>query len=147
MATLVVAADQLTKSIVLEAIGPGRHLSRRDVVEGWISLEYAENRGAAFGLFSGLSPVLVLASVAILAGVLVQFFRTPSPSPVVIVSVGAIVGGAVGNLVDRVRLGYVVDFVAIGPWPNFNIADGAITLGVLGLVWVWTRPEHAGRGG
>ena len=144
---MVIAADQLTKSIVAEAIGPGRELSRRDVVDGWITLEYAENRGAAFGLFSGLWPLLTLASVAILTGVLVQFFRTPSPSPVAIVSVGAIVGGALGNLVDRVRLGYVVDFVAIGPWPNFNVADSAITLGVVGLVWVWMRPEPVGREG
>lgn len=144
---MTIAADQVTKTKVVEALGPGRQVSRRVVVDGWLALEYAENRGAAFGLFAGLSPVLALASIAILTGILVQFFRSPNSSPVAVFSVGAIVGGAVGNLVDRVRLGYVVDFVAIGAWPNFNVADSAITLGALGLLWVWMRPDLAGHSG
>lgn len=141
-AAIVLGFDQLTKAVVVDAIGPGSGLSRVELGSRWIALEYAENRGAAFGLFSNLTPVLTLVSVAILIGVLVQFFRTGLPTLVGMASVGAIVGGALGNLVDRVRLGYVVDFVAIGPWPNFNVADSAITLGVLGLIWGWVRPEH-----
>lgn len=136
-AALVLGIDQLTKAVVVEAIGPGSASSRIEVATDWIALEYAENRGAAFGLFSGLTPVLAIVSTAIVAGVLVHFFRSPNPALAEVVGVGAIVGGALGNLADRVRLGYVVDFVAIGPWPNFNVADSAITLGVLGLAWGW----------
>lgn len=139
VAAIVLGVDQLTKAVIVEAIGPGSATSRIDVGTDWVALEYAENRGAAFGLFSSLTPVLALVSAAILAGVLVHFFRTPNPTLVRIVGIGAIVGGALGNLVDRVRLGYVVDFVAVGPWPNFNVADSAITLGVLGLIWGWVR--------
>lgn len=140
-AAIIVAIDQLTKAVIVSAIGPGSPDFQVAVGGGWVALEYAENRGAAFGLFSTLTPVLIALSVSILVGVLIYFFRTPNPTRAEVISVGAIAGGALGNLVDRVRLGYVVDFVAIGPWPNFNIADSAITLGVLGLIWGWVRTD------
>lgn len=142
VAAIVFGIDQLTKALVVAFIGPESESSRVELGSRWIALEYAENRGAAFGLFSQLTPVLALVSVAILVGVLVHFFRTGLSTLVEVTSVGAIVGGALGNLVDRIRLGYVVDFVAVGTWPNFNVADSAITLAVLGLIWGWVRPEH-----
>jgi signal peptidase II len=140
-AAIVAGVDQLTKAVIVAAIGPGSADSRIAVRGGWLALEYAENRGAAFGLLPGLAPVLAAVSAAILVGIIVHLFRTPSPTLLATISVGAIVGGALGNLIDRVRLGYVVDFVAVGPWPNFNVADSAITLGVLGLMWSWVRPQ------
>lgn len=145
-AAIIAGIDQLTKAAVTAAIGPRSETSPVVVGNGWVGLEYAENRGAAFGLFSSQTPMLIVVSAAVLVGVLVQFFRTPNPTLMAVISVGAIVGGAVGNLIDRSRLGYVVDFVAIGPWPNFNVADSAITLGVIGLVWGWLRPEADGSG-
>jgi signal peptidase II len=145
VAAVVVGVDQLTKSIVVDAIGPGSDSSRRTIGGDWIALEYTENRGAAFGLFSGLAPVLALLSAVILIGVAVHFLRTPNPSVVEVLCIGAIVGGALGNLIDRVRLGYVIDFVAIGAWPNFNLADSAITLGVLGLAWGRLRDDRVGQ--
>lgn len=140
-AVAIVGVDQLSKSIIVDAIGPGRDTARIALGTGWAAIEYAENSGAAFGLFSNLTPVLAVVSAAVLVGVLIHFFRTPNPTLLGAVSVGAIAGGALGNLLDRIRLGYVVDFVAIGPWPNFNVADSAITLGVLGLAWGWVRPN------
>ena len=140
-AAIVAGVDQLTKAFVAAAIGPGSADSRIAVIGDWLALEYAENRGAAFGLLPGLAPVLAAISAAILVGIIVHLFRTPSQTLLATISVGAIVGGAFGNLIDRVRLGYVVDFIAVGPWPNFNVADSAITLGVLGLLWGWMRPE------
>jgi signal peptidase II len=140
-AAIVAGVDQLSKAVIVAAIGPGSTDSRIAVSGGWLALEYAENRGAAFGLLPGLAPVLAGVSAAILIGIIVHLFRTPSPTLLATISVGAIVGGALGNLSDRVRLGYVVDFVAVGPWPNFNVADSAITIGILGLLWSWVRPQ------
>src|SRR3954464_1548558 len=123
--TAVAAVDQLTK-ILLSSEIDSRHLaSRVELVDGWLGLEYTENRGAAFGLFSGLAPIITGISIAILASLLVYFFRQARPPLWQTVATGAIAGGALGNLVDRVRLGHVIDFVSIGPWPNFNVADSA----------------------
>ncbi len=146
IAANVAGADQLTKAVIDAAIGPGSATSRIAMGADVVALEYAENRGAAFGIFPGLTPVLTALSAAILVGILIHFSRTPNPTMVAVISVGAIVGGALGNLADRVRLGYVVDFVSVGPWPNFNVADSAITLGVFGLIWGWVLPEAEHRG-
>jgi signal peptidase II len=113
------------------------------VVDSWLALEYTENRGAAFGVLSGLVPILTAASIAILTGLLLHYMRQARPPLWHTLAIGAIAGGAVGNLVDRVRLGYVIDFLSVGPWPNFNVADSAITIGALVLVWGWTRPATA----
>ena len=141
IATLILSFDQLTKFALVSEIIPRQGHSRLDLVGGLIGLEYTENRGAAFGLFSGVAPVLVLASIAILGALLLNYTRQRQPPLWHTLAVGAIAGGAVGNLLDRVRLGYVIDFVSIGLWPNFNVADSAITVGVLVLLWGWLRPE------
>jgi signal peptidase II len=136
----VAVVDQLTKSLVVSAIGPGRLEPRFEVVDSWLALEYTQNRGVAFGMFSGLGPILAATSFAILTGLLLLYMRQATPPLWQAVAVGLISGGALGNLVDRVRLGHVVDFLSVGPWPNFNIADCAITVGVLVLIWGLTRP-------
>ena len=143
IATSVAAIDQLTKYLLVSAIGPGRFESRVEVIDGWLALEYTENRGAAFGILSGLAPILTAASIAILTGLLLHYMRQVKPPYWHTLAIGAIAGGAVGNLVDRVRLGHVIDFLSVGPWPNFNVADSAITIGVLALIWGWTRPATA----
>jgi signal peptidase II len=145
IATAVAAIDQLTKFFLVSRIGPGRFESRVEVIDGWLALEYTENRGAAFGLFSGLVPILTVASIAILTGLLFHYFRQARPPLWQTVAVGAVTGGALGNLVDRVRLGHVIDFMSVGTWPNFNVADSAITLGVLLLIWGWIRPATTFR--
>lgn len=142
IATAVAAADQLTKSVLRSAIGPGRSESRIDLVDGWLALEYTENRGAAFGMLSGLAPVLAAVSIAILGGLVVLYGRQERPPLWHTAAIGAVAGGALGNLFDRLRLGYVIDFVSVGPWPNFKVADSAITAGVLILIWSWTRPAE-----
>jgi len=141
----VVAIDQLTKFFVVLRIGPGWWESEVEILDGWLALEYTENRGAAFGLLSGLAPVLTGVSIAILTGLIWHYCRQLRPPLWHTLAIGAIAGGAVGNLVDRVRLGHVIDFVSIGPWPNFNVADSAITVGALVLLWGLTRqlPEHS----
>jgi len=143
VAASVVTTDQLTKSLVVSTIGPSRLESRVELAAGWLALEYTENRGAAFGLLSGLVPILAVASIAVLTGLLLHHMRQARPLPWQTIAIGGITGGAVSNLLDRFRFGYVIDFLSVGPWPNFNVADSAITMGVLVLIWSWTRPTTA----
>ncbi len=143
IAASIVAIDQLTKFLLVSTIGPDRFDSRVEVFNGWLALEYTENRGAAFGVLSGLVPILTAASIAVLIGLLLHYMRQAKPPLWHTLAMGAIVGGALGNLADRVRLGHVIDFLSVGPWPNFNAADSAITVGVLVLIWGWTRPASS----
>ena len=143
IASAVALIDHLAKSLIVSAIGPGQLDTRVEIVDGWLALEYTQNRGAAFGLLSGLVPVLAAASLAILTCLLVVYVRQTKPALWKTLAIGLISGGALGNLIDRVRLGHVVDFISVGPWPNFNFADSAITVGVLVLFWGLTRPATA----
>lgn len=143
IATTVAVIDQVAKFLIVAAIGLGRFDPRVEVVDGWLALEYTQNRGAAFGMLSGLAPILVAASFAILTGLVLLYLRQVTPGVWLTVAIGLISGGALGNLFDRVRFGHVVDFLSVGPWPNFNIADSAITVGVLILAWGLTRPATA----
>src|SRR5215207_2029039 len=118
-AASVVAIDQLTKFLLVSTIGPNRFESRVDVVDGWLALEYTENRGAAFGVLSGLVPILTAASIAVLVGLLLHYVRQAKPPLWHTLAVGGIAGGALGNLGDRIRLGHVIDFLSVGAWPNF----------------------------
>jgi signal peptidase II len=141
VAGTVTAIDQLTKAAVVAAIGPGQPDTRIELRASWLALEYVENRGVAFGLLAGLGPILLLVSCALLAGLLAHYAREERPSPWQTLAIGMIAGGAAGNLIDRIRLGYVIDFVAVGAWPNFNVADSAITCGVILMIVVWFLME------
>ena len=143
VAAFVAATDQLTKLLLVSTIGRSRLDSRIEVVDSWLALEYTENRGAAFGLLTGLGPILTVVSLGILIGLLLHYMRQVRPPLWQTLAIGGIAGGAFGNLLDRFRLGYVIDFVSVGPWPNFNVADSAITIGVLALIWGSTRPTAA----
>ena len=127
-AVAVVAADQLTKSWALEALDDGPvHLV------GTLRLNLSFNTGAAFGLGQGLAPLLMFVAIAVLVA-LVAFGRTAADTPLAVVALGLVVGGAVGNLIDRLvrdHEGAVVDFIDLQWWPIFNLADSAITIGAL----------------
>jgi signal peptidase II len=138
-AVLVTVIDQVSKSLVTASLSPNAPTSRLDLVPGWLAIAYAENRGAAFGLFGAISSLLPLIGIALVIALLVHYCSETRPSLTQTLAMGAIVGGAVGNLIDRLRLGYVIDFISLGPWPNFNVADSAVTVGVLVLVWTWAR--------
>jgi signal peptidase II len=131
----VVAVDQTTKWLVARAYGRGSAVHAKEIAGELVAIHYVENTGVAFGLLRGqviLTSILALATIACL----VRMYRhSGSASAPIAVGCGLLVGGAIGNLVDRVRLGYVVDFVAVSVWPKFNVADGAITIGALLVVW------------
>ena len=147
VALATITIDQLAKAVVVLALGPAESSHVMELVGGVLSVEYVENRGAAFGLFRGQGAVLSLVALAILGGLVVYYRRVEAPSAWLAAAVGLVAGGAVGNLVDRIRLGYVVDFLAVGPWPKFNVADSAITVGVLLLAWRVLLPDQPARVG
>ena len=135
----VLLLDQLTKAIVRSEIARGE---RVDVLPG-IDLINTRNRGVAFGLFSeGGALLAIVAAVALAA--LLAFFLRHIERPLVWLPTGLLIGGALGNLLDRVREGSVTDFVDLPAWPAFNVADMAITFGVLTLVYVLEGPPSRG---
>ena len=136
----VLVLDQVTKAIVRGEIARGE---RVDVVLG-IDLVNTRNRGVAFGLFSEGGALLAVVAGLALAALLVFFVRHMERR-LVWLPTGLLIGGAAGNLLDRVREGSVTDFVDLPAWPAFNVADMAITFGVLALLYVLEGPP--GRGG
>jgi signal peptidase II len=132
VAVVVVVADQVTKAIVRSQV-----THEVNVALG-IKLIRTSNSGVAFSLFSGGGPLVVLVAVAAL-GALVAFFITHVHRRLVWLPTGLLVGGAAGNLIDRVREGAVTDFVKLPHWPAFNVADVCITFGVLTLIYVLER--------
>jgi signal peptidase II len=143
VAAAVAVADQATKAGVTRLLGP----DGEDRAFAWFGdglvIEYVQNRGAAFGVLGDLGPVLTVLAVMVLAALLVYYHRAAVKSPWLVGAVGLIAGGAVGNLIDRLWLGYVVDFITVGPWPTFNLADSAITVGVGLLAVSFLRDEPA----
>lgn len=128
LCAIVVAVDQVAKALIEAHMVPGEHVD----VLGPLGLTLAHNEGVAFGLASGGGEALVALTVVALIFVGVLFARNPT-RPWMWVAFGLLAGGALGNLADRVRAGAVTDYVDVFSWPPFNLADVAITLGVLVL--------------
>ena len=130
----VVAADQAIKATIEAHLFPGEDVD----VLGPFSLTLSHNRGVAFGLAGGAGLGLVLVTVAALAVIAYIFSRDPRRRGIW-VAAGLLAGGALGNLIDRLVAGEVTDYVVVGSWPAFNLADVAITAGVLSMVWIYLR--------
>ena len=128
---VTVAVDQATKAIAVASLERGEEVN---VFLG-LDMTYVRNEGVAFGALSGGGPVLVAAIALALAGLTVYFVLNSS-TRLLWLPVGLILGGALGNLADRAREGAVVDFIDPIAWPAFNLADAAIVVGVLGLLYV-----------
>ena len=154
VATLIVVLDQAIKAVVDRAMS--LHESRV-VVDGFLRITYLHNRGGAFGILSDAefpyqSLVFTLVSLAALVAIGVYAWRLPQGSVLPRLALSLIMGGAVGNLLDRVRLGHVRDFVDVfwgaHHWPAFNLADSAISVGVALLVLDMLRnPQPDGAEG
>lgn len=134
LGALVVLLDQVAKGIVTDKIVLGEKVD----VLGPLKLTLSHNEGVAFGLAGGSGAPLVIVTVVALGVVLYLFSRNPT-RPLMWVATGLLAGGAIGNLVDRIRQGYVVDFIEFPHWPPFNLADCAISVGVVLLVLIYLR--------
>jgi signal peptidase II len=136
----VVLLDQATKALVVRSLDLHEYMP---IVDGLLSLSHVRNRGAAFGLLSDWdvpyqAVALAVLSLCALAAIAFYFVRLPPAARLPRLALALVLGGAVGNLIPRARLGYVVDFVHAywrhHQWPDFNVADSAITVGVTLLV-------------
>jgi signal peptidase II len=126
VAVAAIAADQLTKRVVARTLAVGDSV---DIV-GPFAIHHVQNSGIAFGLFATRT-TLVIAVTAVAVGLVVWFFaRSGARHPVLPVALGLVLGGSIANLVDRVRLGHVTDFLDMTAWPAFNLADTFIVVGV-----------------
>ena len=148
VALAVTVLDQLVKSVVDRFMS--LHESRV-LIDGFLHLTYVRNRGAAFGILSDAelpyqSVLFSVVSALALLAIAVYAWRLPAASRLPRLALALVIGGAVGNLVDRARLGYVIDFVDVFwgayHWPAFNVADSAISVGVVLLVFDILRHPH-----
>jgi len=141
VAVAAVAADQITKEVVRSELALGGSVH----VAGPFAIHHVRNTGIAFGLFPGAaSPVTILTGIALI-WMLVYFARSGARHPVLPVALGFLVGGSMSNLVDRVRQGYVTDFLDPDYWPAFNLGDTFITVGVLILLVIFVAGERRPR--
>jgi signal peptidase II len=138
---LVVVVDQVTKHLVRSGIAPGDE----DSILPAVKLVHVRNKGVAFGALGG-GGALVVVVIAIALCALVVYFATHARRPLAWLPTGLLIGGAAGNVVDRIRDGAVTDFIKLPAWPAFNVADMAITFGVLSLLYVLERSDGAARG-
>mgnify|MGYP001138201288 CR=1 FL=1 len=132
----VIALDQLSKLWIRGNLMPGESLT----IVGRLSLTHVQNTGSAFGLLANQTFLPIAITIASLI-IILLFLHYLSPATILsLVSIGLILGGAVGNLIDRLRLGYVTDFIYIRlwgnfHWPAFNFADAAITIGIFTFIY------------
>ena len=130
--------DQGTKLLVVENVA----LGDSDPFFPGLDLTYVRNTGVAFGALAGGGAIVWMLTLAALIGLLV-FFAMRAATPWLWLPVGAIAGGAIGNLIDRANRGYVVDFIDPVAWPAFNIADIGIVIGIFGVVYVMEASERS----
>ena len=126
IALAAIIADQVTKHVVASnlRLGEGVH------VVGPFTIRHVQNSGIAFGLFSNATAAVIVVTAIAIGWMLVYFARSGARHPVLPVALGLVIGGSVSNLADRVRLGFVTDFLDFRYWPAFNLADSFIVIGV-----------------
>jgi signal peptidase II len=145
IAIAALGADQLTKQVVARTLPLGDETH----IAGPFSIHHVQNSGIAFGLFSQATEIVIVLTGLAVAWMLVFFARSGRRHSILPVALGFVLGGSVSNLVDRVRLGHVTDFLDLRWWPAFNLADTFIVVGVAILFAALAgsdRPRHRPRG-
>lgn len=137
IALLVVIFDQFTKTCIRTNLVPGQSMAVTD----WLRLTYAQNSGSAFGLFPNQSLILTIVALVGIAFIITVTFSVYRWLPLLNnnlsrLALGLMLGGTTGNVIDRIRIGYVTDFIDFGFWPAFNVADSAIVCGTLLIVYL-----------
>ena len=146
IAVAVVIVDQLSKAWLVANVQPGGAI---EIVGDWLRLIHGRNDGGLFGLFGGSAAVLAIASLGVI-GLIVAYHARSKPNVVLSIALGLLLGGAIGNLIDRIRFGYVIDFVDAGignlRFYTFNVADSAISVAILLLILLALFPALGGAG-
>ena len=141
VALLALAVDQLVKARIVAWLPLGASWAPVPDLAHLFQLTHTVNTGMAFGLFQGGSLWLSLAVIAIVVGLLVYARRLAAAHPALYAALGLVLGGALGNLTDRLTRGAVVDFIDVGPFWIFNLADSCVVVGGLCLAWLLSRHE------
>jgi signal peptidase II len=146
LAGLVLVVDQLTKAWLVANLSPGEVMQ---VIGDYVRLVFSQNSGALFGLFRDNAALFGLVSIAVI-GLIVVYHGRVGRSLYLSIALGLLLGGALGNMTDRLRLGYVVDFVDMGigdfRWYTFNVADAAISASIVMLIGAALIPSLVGLG-
>jgi signal peptidase II len=131
VALLVIALDQVSKFFIKANMNLGQSIPD----EGLFRITYSTNEGMVFGLFANQTFLITLTAIVGIAAIII-YSRYPIFNQVPVrVALGLMLGGAVGNLIDRIRLGEVIDFIDVGAWPVFNLADSAVVVGVVLIIY------------
>jgi signal peptidase II len=148
LAVAVLVADQVSKAWIDASFAPATTHTPRGglaaptpIVDDLVRIAKTYNSGGIFGLFGAAAPVLALASIAVIGVILYYHARSVRNTPLLLtITLGLLLGGALGNFIDRIRYGYVIDFVDMGigdlRWYTFNVADASISLAIVGLIAV-----------
>jgi signal peptidase II len=138
IAITVVLLDQVTKAIVRQNLDLGEAWPDPD----WIlNIVYVTNSGAAFGILQGQTLFLVVTSLVGVAAIMLYYLYPPLEHGLLRAALGLQLGGAAGNLIDRVRFGEVTDFINFSFWPAFNVSDASISIGVVTILWFFLTME------
>ena len=133
LAASIIISDQITKAFIVEWLKPQGTVS---IIGDLLRLTYVTNSGVAFGMLTGMPYVLTVPIVILIGVIAFYLIKTLGQSFLLTLALSLELGGALGNLIDRIRLGYVVDFVKLPYWPAFNVADSCVVIGAIGLAFV-----------
>ena len=139
VAVLILVLDQISKRLVMINFSPGESWNPVAALERWVSLTYVTNTGAAFGLFPEYGGIFMVIAVVVVVVIIFYYRYVPGDQWLVQASLGLQLGGALGNLVDRLRHGHVIDFIDFKVWPVFNVADSSVFIGVVILSFYLLR--------
>ncbi|HIC89013.1 MAG TPA: signal peptidase II [Anaerolineae bacterium] len=147
-ATIMLLLDQITKAWVRNRLPLHESWTPLPTLARYFSFTHTTNTGAAFGLFPDQGILFVVIAIVVSVAIVVYMRYLPAERPVVSISLGLQLGGALGNLIDRVRLGRVTDFIDFKVWPVFNLADSAIVVGVaiLALILLLEKEQPETQG-
>ena len=131
IAILTLVIDRISKQVVMGSLRPGESWNPVAALERWVSLTYVTNTGAVFGLFPDYGTIFMVIAVVVVVAIIFYYRHLPGDQWLVQASLGLQLGGALGNLADRLRYGHVIDFIDFKVWPVFNVADSSIVVGVV----------------
>ena len=144
IAGLIVALDQITKSWVRANLGVGEVWNPTGWLTPYARIVHWYNTGVAFGMFQGVGQIFKYLTVVVALVIIYYYPRVPASDWTLRLAMGLQLGGALGNLVDRITVGHVTDFISVGTFPVFNIADSSISVGVgVLIIGVWLQERKA----
>ncbi|MFO7151636.1 MAG: signal peptidase II [Bacillota bacterium] len=132
-AAIIFATDQFTKALIKARMVPNQSIP---VIDNILHLTYVQNTGAAFSLLKGRIIFFVAVSLAVISVIIYYLIKVPDEKKFFKFALALVLGGAFGNLADRLRFGYVIDFIDFRVWPVFNVADSAVVIGVILLFYL-----------